>query len=294
MNEKPTTIRDLIQVATTWLTGQGVEEARLDTELLLSHVLGLRRLDLYLDHDRPLVAVELASFRGLMRRRGEAREPVAYLLGRRGFFGLDLQAAPGALIPRPDTELLVELGAEFLKSLEDGSSRRFADVGTGSGCVGLALATEVPLARGLAIDRSPAALSVARRNCAELELEPRVQLVLGDLLSPCARNSLDLVLSNPPYVLESERALLSPEILRHEPAAALFDGEGLPLSARLVAQARRVLRPGGLLAVETGFDKAPLVESFFLAEGFVKVRRVEDLGGIERVVVGEAPGPAEG
>lgn len=286
MNDKPTTVRGLIQVATDWLSSQGVEEARLDTELLLSHVLGLKRLDLYLDHDRPLIAEELATFRALMRRRGAGREPVAYLLGRRGFFGLDIWTAPGALIPRPDTEALVEVGIEYLRERGGG---RFADVGTGTGCVALALAEAVEGAWGLAIDRSPAALAVASRNRGEVASGERVLLVRGDLLGPCRAGSLDCVLSNPPYVLESERPLLSPEILRHEPAEALFDAPGLPLTERLVGQARRALRPGGLLAIETGFDKAELVEGFFAAAGFVGLRRVEDLGGVERVVVGEAP-----
>ncbi|MBL4845227.1 MAG: peptide chain release factor N(5)-glutamine methyltransferase [Planctomycetes bacterium] len=276
----------MLQTATAWLGDRGVDEPRLDTELLLAHVLGIRRLDLYTDHDRPLLRDELSAFRQLMRRRGEGREPVAYLIGERGFRGLDLKVGPGVLIPRPDTEVLVEIGEAFAKTQEQVT---FADVGTGSGCVALALATACPQALGLAIDRSPAALAIATHNVKETGLADRVTLVLGDLLGPCRPSSLDLVLSNPPYVLEAERALMTPEILDHEPQSALFDADGLPLTQRLVQQAFTALRSGGLLAIETGFDKAPLVESFFSEAGFVALRRESDLGDVERVVVGSRP-----
>lgn len=291
MSDKPTDVRGLLPVATAWLSERGVPEARLDTELLLAHVLGIRRLQLYTDHDRPLMAAELTALRALMRRRGEDREPVAYLIGERGFHGLDLKVGPGVLIPRPDSEVLVELGQAFVKArLEQGeASLRFADVGTGSGCLALALATACPQAYGVALDRSLAALRIAAENRALCKLEDRVCLVLGDLLGPLAPSSLDLVLSNPPYVLESERELMSPDVLDHEPPSALFDADGLPLTRRLVSEAWDALKPGGLLAIETGFDKAPLVESFFAEAGFTELRRELDLGEIERVVVGTRP-----
>ena len=252
----------------------------------MAKVLGVRRLDLYLDHDRPLIPAELAAFRLLMRRRGEGREPVAYLTGERGFRGLDLEVGPGVLIPRPDSEVLVEIGEAFAK---ERARVTFADVGTGSGCIALALASACPQARGLALDRSHAALQIAARNLSQTGLGERVTLAQADLLGACRPGALDLVLSNPPYVLESERSLLSREILEHEPSSALFDRDGLPLTERLVEEAWVALRPGGLLAIETGFDKAPLVESFFAKVGFVALRRESDLGEVERVVVGSRP-----
>ncbi|MGE0707536.1 MAG: peptide chain release factor N(5)-glutamine methyltransferase [Planctomycetota bacterium] len=291
---KPQTIRDLLPVASGWLAEQGAEEARLDTELLLAHVLGIKRLALYLDHDRPLTAAQLQAFRALMRRRGERREPVAYILGERAFHGLDLEVDRHVLIPRQDTETLVEVGLEELERLAgERLAPRFCDVGTGSGCVALALARGCPDARGFACDRSGPALAVARRNAERLGLSPQVRMFQGDLLGAVRPESLDLVVSNPPYVLESERGLLAPEVLQHEPHAALFDAEGLPLTRRLAAEAWRALRPSGALAVETGFDKAPLVAGFLAAAGFVEVRRVTDLGGVERVVVGRRPPAAD-
>tara|TARA_R110002072_G_scaffold234037_1_gene391587 strand:+ start:153 stop:1031 length:879 start_codon:yes stop_codon:yes gene_type:complete len=291
MSEKPTNVRGILPVTAAWLEERGVPEARLDTELLLAHVLGIKRMGLYTDHDQPLIPAELGALRALMRRRGEGREPVAYLLGERAFRGLDIKVAPGVLIPRPDSEVLVEVGEAFVKARQeaDEAPLRFADVGTGSGCIALALATACPNLHGVALDRSPEALRIAAQNRALTGLEERVALVLGDLLGPIKSGSLDLILSNPPYVLESERELMSPDILDHEPASALFDADGLPLTRRLVEEAWRVLRPGGLLAVETGFDKAPLVESFFSEVGFTELRREKDLGEIERVVVGVRP-----
>lgn len=288
MSEKPTNVRGILPVATAWLAERGVPEARLDTELLLAHVLGIPRLHLYTDHDRPLIPAELSALRALMRRRGEGREPVAYLLGERGFHGLDLKVGPGVLIPRPDSEVLVDVGVAFVQTRPE-EALRFADVGTGSGCIALALAKACPTVTGVALDRSLEALRIAAENRTRTGLAGQVQLVQGDLLGPLAEGSLDLVLSNPPYVLESERELMTPDVLAHEPPSALFDAEGLPLTKRLVEEAWRALRPGGLLAVETGFDKAPLVESFFADAGFCELRRERDLGDIERVVVGVRP-----
>lgn len=288
---KPTSVRELLATATAWLAEQGVGEARLDTELLLAHVLGIKRLQLYLDHDRPLTEPERDRFRALMKRRG-AREPVAYLLGTRGFHGIELQVGPGALVPRPETEHLVELGLERVKALggPNGEGLRVVDVGTGTGCIALALLAAAPGATAIGIDRSKDALAWAARNRGALPAGARLSLVRGDLLGPIATGSVDLVLSNPPYITPDEAQALAPEVARWEPRAALFDDHGLPLTAALVRGARRALRPGGLLAVETGAGKAPLVEEQLRAAGFVGLRRVADLAGIERVVAGDAPG----
>lgn len=284
---QPRHVRDILAAAAGWLQDKGVDEARLDAELLLAHVLGLRRLDLYLDHDRPLTEDERARFRALMRRRGEQREPVAYLLRERGFYGLVLEVGPGVLVPRPETEHLVEVGLAALRAR--GDAPRFVDVGTGSGCVALALAKEHPPARGLGVDRSPEALAIAARNVARLGLGARVGLARGDLLAAVAPASVDLVASNPPYITPDEVAALAPEVARWEPRLALFDAADLPLTATLARQARRALRPGGTLAIETGAGKAPLVARHLADAGFGEVRAVKDLGDIERVVVGVAP-----
>jgi release factor glutamine methyltransferase len=289
---KPTTVRDLLTVAKGWLGEQGVEEAQLDTQLLLAHTLGCRRLDLFLDHDRPLMESELARFRTLMRRRG-AREPVAYILGERGFHSLVLKVAPGVLIPRPETELLVEVGLEELGRIaverSGGTELRCADVGTGSGCVALALATEWPGLSAVALDVSPQALKIAAANAQALELSGQVRFVHGDLLSAVAPGSLDLVVSNPPYITPDEEHLLAPEVANFEPKQALFDAPGLPLTQALVKQAKAALRPGGALAIETGYKSAEQVAAFMEAAGFTDVRRVKDLAEIDRVIVGRLP-----
>lgn len=284
--EQPRTVRDVLAAAAGWLAERGLEadEARLDVELLLARTLELRRLDLYLDHDRPLSEDERARFRALMRRRGEGREPVAYLLGERGFYGLTLAVGPGALVPRPETEHLVEVGLEALRA--GGERPAFVDVGTGSGCVALALLHELPAVRGVAVDRSAEALRWAAKNARALSLAERLALVQGDLLGPVADASVDLVVSNPPYITPDEERLLAPEVARWEPRGALFDAPGLPLTASLARQAARALRPGGTLAVETGQGKAPLVAEQLAAAGFRDVRAVKDLAGIERIVVG--------
>ncbi|MCO5165566.1 MAG: peptide chain release factor N(5)-glutamine methyltransferase [Planctomycetes bacterium] len=282
-------MREVLAAAAGWLAARGVaqDEARLDAELLLARVLEVRRLDLYLDHDRPLDEAERGRFRALMRRRGEGREPVAYLLGERGFYGLTLAVGPGVLVPRPETEHLVEVGLETLRAA--GARPTFVDVGTGSGCVALALLREHAPARGLGVDRSAEALAFAARNARDLGLAGRLTLLRGDLLTGLADASLDLVVSNPPYVTPDERGLLAPEVARWEPPGALFDAPGLPLTAALARQARAALRPGGTLAVETGQGKADLVRGLLEREGFGEVRAVNDLAGVERVVVGRSP-----
>lgn len=287
-DERPTRVRELLATAAAWLAAQGVDDARLDTELLLAHTLGLRRLDLYLDHDRPLTPDERARFRELMRRRGSERAPVAYLVGRRGFRGLELEVGPGALVPRPETEHLVEVGLEHLRAR--GGRGRVVDVGTGSGCVALAVAAEAPEARVVGVDRSAAALGWAARNARRLALTGRVALVRGDLLAAVGPATVDVVLSNPPYVTPDEARDLAPEVARHEPREALFDAEGLPLTLALARQARAALTPGGLLAVETGAGRADLVERHLRAAGLVDPARVRDLAGIERIVLARAPG----
>jgi len=291
--EKPTRVRELLASASEWLAAQGIPDARLDTELLLAHVLGIERLGLYLDHDRPLTVPERDRFRTLMRRRGAEKEPVAYLVGRRGFHGIELEVGPGCLIPRPETEHLVELALEELAARAR-PGLRVVDVGTGSGCIALAVAAAAPTARVVGVDRSSAALGWALRNARSIApadlASGRVAFVRGDLLGPLRPGSVDLVLSNPPYITPDEVPALSLDVIRHEPREALIDREGLPLTAALARAARTALAPGGLVAVETGAGRAELVERHLLAAGFVEPRRVKDLSDIERIVAARVPG----
>jgi release factor glutamine methyltransferase len=300
VSETTNTVRRVLGLAAEWLAKKGVDAPRLDAELLLAKVLGVRRLDLYLDHDRPLSESEVEPFRALLRRRG-AREPLAYVVGERESFGLAFEVSRAVLIPRPETEELVALVRDELRELASAGRRElaFADVGTGSGCIAVALLArgtpEGASLRGFATDRSADALAVARRNAERHGVLERLELLEGDLLAPVRERLsgtgrlLELVVSNPPYVLPSERASLEPE-LSFEPEGALFDaGEDLPLTARLAHEARAVLAPGGLLTVETGAGRAALVRGHLERAGFVQVTSRKDLGGHERFVLGRAP-----
>jgi release factor glutamine methyltransferase len=268
-----------------YLEQRGVERARLDAEYLLAHVLGMGRLDMYLQHERPLEPAELAAFRPLLKRRA-AREPLQYVLGRQAFRELDLEVGPGVLIPRPETEQLVEV--VLGRARDRGSERLTAlDVGTGSGAIALALLAEGPFERVVATDASAAALEVAARNRDACGMAHRLDLRAGAFFDPVAPGErFDVVVSNPPYVAEGERAALAPEVAAWEPAQALFAGaDGLEALRSIVAGAPAVLLDGGLLALEVGDGQAEAVAALVRGRGeydAVEVHR--DLAGKERVV----------
>ncbi len=276
------TTRSVLKLATEWLTRKGADAPRLDAELLLASVLKVKRLDLYLDHDRPLEENELEPFRALLRRRA-GREPIAYILGAKEFFGLSFEVTRDVLVPRPETEHLVVVAQEAV----DAGAKVFADVGTGSGCVAISLMKHRTGLTGFATDTSSAALAVARKNVERHSVQG-LELVECDLLEKVS-GPLDLVVSNPPYVLPSEKSSLEPE-LSFEPASALFDSaEDLPTTRRLAEQAFAKLAPGGTLAVETGAKTGELVRAILARSGFTEIRSVKDLDGHERVIVGRRP-----
>ena len=224
---------------------------RLDAELLIGHALGLERIELYTGYDRPLSEPELAACRALLERRGR-REPVAYIIGRCGFHGLDLAVDARVLVPRPETEVLVE---RCLALLHDRPAPRVVDVGTGSGAIALAIKAARPDAVVTAGDVSADALAVAAANAAALRLE--VELVESDLLDGLGGRRFDLIASNPPYVTEAEMAALEPEVAQFEPRLATLAGpRGTEVLERLAAQAPQALAPGGWLAVECGAGQA--------------------------------------
>ena len=232
------TVRELLGPARDYLEQKGVPSPRLDAEYLLAHVLAVDRLALYLDHDRPLEPAEVDRLRELVRRRGR-REPLAYLLGSWSFYGLDLACDSRALVPRPETEVLVERCLALLAGVE---APRIVDVGTGTGAIALALASRLPAAAVSAIDVSPGALALAAENAAANDLAERVELLEGDLLAPVAGRELDLVASNPPYVAPG--ADVDPEVADYEPAVAVYaeDG-GRAILERLASDALRRARP---------------------------------------------------
>lgn len=259
--------------------------ARLDAELLLSHALRISRAALVARGQETPDAPAAQHFAQLLERRAQG-EPVSYLLGTQGFWTLDLQVTPAVLIPRPETETLVEWALERLAPA--GAAPAVLDLGTGSGCIALALASERPRARVVATDRSPAALELARDNARRLGVDT-VEFRQGEWFGALTGSGerFDLVLSNPPYVAEGDPHLVD---LRHEPRTALVAGpDGLDDLRRIVAQAAAWLVSGGWLLVEHGYDQGERVRGLFEAAGFGQVSTRRDLGGQERVTAGCRP-----
>lgn len=278
------TVRTLLQWSTPWLAQRGVEAPRLDGELMLAKALDLRRIDLFLDPDRPLNAPELAAFKGLLRRRA-AREPVAHLLGRREFWGIDFLVSSAVLIPRPESELLVEAVTGWCAGRD--RPLEIFEPCVGSGAVLCALLKEYPEARGVGSDLSPEALAVAGQNVARCGLGERVTLLEGDLDAGVApERRFDVVVVNPPYIVRAELAGLQPEVRDWEPRLALDGGEdGLMVLSRLPGLVRMRLRPGGRAAIEVGYDQGEQVVTLFRQAGFAAVTLLEDFHRIPRVVV---------
>lgn len=267
-----TSVRDALDSAVIPLTAAGCESPRLDAEVLLAHVIGTDRTALFAHPGRELDGAQARAFMDAVRRRRE-REPVAYITGRKGFRALELDVDRRVLIPRPETEHLVEAAL----GLPEGA--RVADVGTGSGAVALALKHERPDLDVIATDASGDALAVARANAGRLGLE--VAFAEGDLLAP-VDGPLDAVVSNPPYVAEADRLRLMPEVSRWEPGAALFAGaDGLDVIRRLVPQAGE--RGAVFVALEVGLGQADAVRALLADAGYPETGAERDLAGIERV-----------
>jgi release factor glutamine methyltransferase len=275
------TILDLLKWTKDHFEAKGIDTPRLDAELLLAHALGCDRLRLYVEFEKPVTAEERGAFRALVRRRAEERVPVAYLTGVREFWSLPLAVTPDVLIPRPDTETLIDA---VLARLDRAAELSVLDLGTGSGAIALALAKELPRAAITASDVSTAALAVARKNAEALGLAERMRFVAGDGFAPVAGECFDAIVSNPPYVAEAEAAGLAPE-LRHEPALALFaPGDGTALLRRIAAEAGAQLRPGGLLGLELAPAQAGDVTQCLAAAGFGEIAEHRDLAGRVRAV----------
>jgi release factor glutamine methyltransferase len=292
VSEDPWTIRRVLAWATEDLKARGVSSPRLDVELLLGLTLGIDRVGLIVDADRPLSKPELAAYRALHQRR-RAGEPVAYLRGFREFYGRRFRVDRRVLVPRPETEFLVEVGLERTRALS--LSARVLDLCTGSGCVAVTLACERPTTQVLGADLSEDALAVARDNALRLGAAHNTAFVRSDLfaaLQPSAR--FDLITANPPYIADAEIPTLPVDVRDFEPRMALVAGpDGLAILRRLVAEAPRFLEPGGVLAVELGAGQAPAVSELFAGAGFTEVERRRDYAGHERVVSGiRGAGPA--
>jgi release factor glutamine methyltransferase len=295
---EPRTTLAYLQRAADFLAARGVANARLDAEVLLASVLAIDRVGVYLRFDQPLAPGEVDAYRELVRRRAGG-VPVAYLTGRREFWSIALAVTPDVLIPRPETELLVErvLALVAVADASDVGSGarplRILDLGTGSGALAIALARELPQAIVTAVDVSPAAVAVAAANARRAGVADRVTVVVGSwtsALDPAAR--FDVVVSNPPYVPTAELATLAAEV-RAEPALALDGGaDGLTAYRAFVPDAVARLAPGARLLVEVGAGQAEAVAAIFVAAGLENVAWHADLAGVARVVVATAAAPA--
>ncbi len=266
------------------LSARGIDSPRLDAELLLAHSLGLRRIDLYLRHDQALGPEQLAAVRSLVERRRQ-REPVAYILGSREFYGRTFTVDRRTLVPRPETEHLIDSALAHLRAWESPQPSAL-DLGTGSGAIAVSLASEVPGLTVDAVDLSPEALAVARLNADRLGVSDRVTLFEGDLYLPVVARRYALVASNPPYVPRSEIDGLMPEVSAHEPRLALDGGDdGADIVREVVRGAIDHLHPGGLLLVEIGDGQGEAARAIAVGSGLRDVVIQRDLARRERLLV---------
>jgi release factor glutamine methyltransferase len=278
-------ITPLLAQATERLAVAGCPTPRLDAEILLATVLDQEREWLYTHPEKGLTPDQLEQFLTWLNRR-ERREPVAYLTGHKEFFGLDFKVNHHVLIPRPETELLVETVIQKITKYPRRQSFAIADIGTGSGCIAIALAKHLPPAKVWAVDISPQALTVAQHNARQHQVTEQITFVAGDLLAPLD-GSFDFIISNPPYVSDGELATTMPEVQHYEPAQALAAGpDGLAIIRRLLAQTSEKLKPGGSLIFEIGAGQGQVVVKL-AGTHFFQVRLGQDLAGLDRIVVAE-------
>ncbi|MEK7851656.1 MAG: peptide chain release factor N(5)-glutamine methyltransferase [Deltaproteobacteria bacterium] len=300
MSSETWTVLKIIQWTTEYLKGKGIENPRLNSEVLLTHLLKLDRVGLYLNYDRPLSKEELSSFREIVKRRG-AREPLQYITGHQEFWSLDFKVTPDVLIPRPETEILVEEAVKVIRGQWPGASESrspiILDLCTGSGCIAISLAHELKDAVVYAVDASDAALLIARENSERHGVKDRVIFLSGDLYKAMENRPLttdhrpllfNFVVSNPPYVKSGDIPNIQPEVRDYEPRIAVDGGqEGLDFYKKIVSGALQYLLPGGCLMVEVGEGQAAAVSGMMRETGsFEPVSTVKDLAGIERVVKG--------
>lgn len=288
------TVRSLVRVTAEWFEEKGVESAKLNAERLLADVLGLSRMELYMQHDRPVLGRELDAYRELVKRRA-AGEPLQAILGETEFYSRTFKVEPGVFIPRPETERLVETAAELLAPGDRNHIAPVAvEVGCGSGIVAVSLALEVPRLELWATDVDPAAVALTRRNARTHGVDGRLTVLQGSRFAPLPehlKGGVDLLVSNPPYVRTEEIDDLAPEVAEHDPRTALDGGsDGLDFYRALAAGLATWLRPGGWVAVEIGHDQATAVGEAFTAAGTGEPRVVRDYADRDRVVAARLPG----
>ena len=280
-----TSARMLTSEAAQKFREAGVDTSVLDAEILISHALGRTRTYLVAHPEYEPSLEEIERYREYVDRRSR-REPLAYIIGCREFYGIPFEVSPAVLIPRPETEILVDFAIQCLRDVPD---PMVADIGVGSGAIAVSIAKHVPKAIVYGTDSSFEALEIANGNAECIGVQDRVYFLLGDLFEQVVGKKFDLIVSNPPYIPTAEIDKLQPEISKYEPRQALDGGpDGLDCYRRLTAEASGYLRDGGILAVEVGAGQSDSVKELFQVHGFRNIRTVRDLSGIERVVTGEA------
>ena len=287
MNDKIWTIGRILKWTEQYFKDKGIESPRLDAEVLLAHVLEKQRIYLYVQFDEPLQPGELAAYREMIKKR-VLRVPVAQILGEKEFMGLTFKVTADTLVPRPDTEILVQAAVDRLRAMAGEEPLRFADIGTGSGAICLSVLHYLAGTVADTVDISPAARAVAEENAASLGLADRVTFHTGDLLQPLSGISFVAILSNPPYIPEADIAKLAPEVRLKEPHTALSGGQdGLDFYRRLAEEAPAMLVPGGFTAFEVGIHQAGDVADLLKANPLIdRTEILPDYAGIDRVVVG--------
>ena len=287
MNDKIWTIGRILKWTEQYFKDKGIESPRLDAEVLLAHVLEKQRIYLYVHFDEPLQPGELAAYREMIKKR-VLRVPVAQILGEKEFMGLTFKVTADTLVPRPDTEILVQAAVDRLRAMAGEEPLRFADIGTGSGAICLSVLHYLAGTVADTVDISPAARAVAEENAASLGLADRITFHTGDLLQPLSGISFAAILSNPPYLPEADTAPLAPEVRLKEPHTALSGGQdGLDFYRRLAKEAPAMLVPGGFTAFEVGIHQAGDVADLLKANPLIdRTEILPDYAGIDRVVVG--------
>lgn len=285
------TILDLLNWGTAYLTEKGFDESRLTIELLLTHVLHIQRIQLYTNFDRPLQESELAAFKDLLKLR-LAHKPVQYILGTTEFMGLPFTVDSRVLIPRPETELLVEHTLQQLrKRFSENEKINIVDLGTGSGCIAISLCTMLTNAECIAIDCSDEALEVARHNATINTVETKIQFQKKNIFtldSEVTYKPVECIISNPPYISAAEFEKVAPEVSQFEPPLALTDKkDGLSFYPALGRYATQYLKSGGILSVEHQYDQSEAVQNIFQANGLAVIEVVKDYDGNFRCVIAE-------
>jgi release factor glutamine methyltransferase len=290
------TIQKLLNWVTQYLMGKGIDSPRLSAELLLSDILGLKRIELYTQHDKPVAQKELDKLHNLVKRAGQ-HEPIAYLIGKTEFYSMELDVSPDCLIPRPETELLVQRAIEFLRDqrhksgvLSPESGVYICDLCTGCGCIAVAIARNFPNARIIATDISSSALEIAANNIKKHNLQDRITLLSGDLFEPVIpqldTGKFDLIVSNPPYVSAVEYEKLDKNVKEYEPRLALFAGvDGLDIYRRIIEKVDDFLKNDSALIMEIGYSQGPAIREMLDKSGiFSDIKIEKDFSNNDRIV----------